>query len=132
MEKEFVTYKIASKLKKLGFDEECLAKYCRYNPNDEIKLFPHTQDFFKGYFYSCNNSDYGKEKIATPLWQQAISWLREKHNIIVMVLDKGYDSSIYYLYTINGKWHPSQIASSTYEEALEAGLFKALKLIKEK
>jgi hypothetical protein len=46
MEKNFLPYTEALELKKLGFNESCLAKYCRYNPKDNIKLFPQSQNFF--------------------------------------------------------------------------------------
>lgn len=83
MEKQFVTYEIALKLKELGFNEPCIAKYCRYNPSDDIKLFPQSQNFFKGDgFEYCKNNEYKKEeKTAAPLWQQCLDWLREKHRI---------------------------------------------------
>jgi len=92
MEEQFVTYDIAFKLKQLGFNEQCLAKYCRYNPCDPITLFPHSQDFFDGYFSGCDNESCNNDegiKITAPLWQQAIAWLREKHDIHIEIL---YDS----------------------------------------
>ena len=62
-------------------------------------------------------------------------WLREKHNIDVLIK---YDSPVrpkypirytFYIYTTLD-WY-SQHTYITFEEALEAGLYEALKLIKE-
>jgi hypothetical protein len=80
MEKEFVPYEEALALKELGFDEPCLAKYCEYNLDDGLELYPHTQNFFKGaIIQSCKNSDYENNvKIAAPLYQQTFRWFRFK------------------------------------------------------
>ncbi len=80
-------------------------------------------DFYTEVGY-CTNSKYY-------LWLCELQkWLREKHNIIISVMfelntyeiyiDNGYDVGSFGL---NKVW-------KTYEEALEAGLFEALKLIK--
>jgi hypothetical protein len=57
MEKEFVTYEIALKLKELGFEEECLA----YFEDKELTL---------GRLSSVGKKRY----LIAPLWQQAIDW----------------------------------------------------------
>lgn len=77
----FVPQKESLELKEIGFNEPCLAKYAIYNPKDPVALFPQSQDFFKGYFNFCKNSDY-TDKIAAPLYQQAFDWFREKHGYI--------------------------------------------------
>lgn len=69
MKKEFVTYPIAVKLKELGFDKKCFGCYISSTlciVGDEIG------DFIA--------SDY-ENRIKAPLWQQAIDWFREKHEI---------------------------------------------------
>ena len=62
MEKEFVTYELAVKLKALGFDEECLSYY-----------------FNKQLSFGSKTS-YG-EVVEAPLYQQAFRWFREKYNL---------------------------------------------------
>lgn len=84
MEEEFVPYTEALAMKKLGFNEECIAKYAPYNASDPVLLYPETQNFFKGpTFNTQSNSNYpkGKLKVAAPLWQQAFRWFREKYDI---------------------------------------------------
>lgn len=73
----FIPYQQALDLKELRFDEGCLAKYAIYNPKDPIALFPQSQDFFKGYFNYCKNSDY-TDKIAAPTFSQAFKFFRDK------------------------------------------------------
>lgn len=69
MQKQFVTYEIALKLKELGFDEECLGWFWGKTPVLEIGRT--TLDALIN------------PAILAPLWQQAIDWLREKHSIFV-------------------------------------------------
>ena len=60
-------------------------------------------------------------------------WLREKHNIIVLVDYEGIDGYYYkYYYYINEvkKYNASDKNYITFEEAYEIGLQEALKLIK--
>lgn len=75
MEKQFVTYKVALKLKELGFKEECFTEY-----DDKGTLlinYPH--ECFYDY---CNINEYEGIKetknILAPLWQQAIKWCLDK------------------------------------------------------
>ncbi len=76
MEKEFVTYEIASELKKLGFDEPCFGRYDGRSKN-------------KGkIWYEMPNS--GQDSIAigdvlSPLYQQVFRWFEEKYSCFVDV-----------------------------------------------
>lgn len=82
-ETEFVPYNLSLKLSKLGFNEQCIGIYTKYNPMDKTELYPVTQNFFKGpLFMSQINSNYPLEFTTAPLWQQAFDWLREEHNLI--------------------------------------------------
>jgi hypothetical protein len=54
MEKEFVPYKLAVKLKELGFDEPCMASRDMNNDENLIQI---------------------------PLYQQAFRWFREKYGL---------------------------------------------------
>lgn len=66
MKEQFVTYEIASKLKELGFDEECCASFdINYPSEQEIFQFPVRR--------------FTNNHIKAPLWQQVIDWLRDKH-----------------------------------------------------
>ena len=64
------------------------------------------------------------------LYQQAFRWFREKYDLFGVVEGKGYDHKRYYVYSINGKWHPSQPGLDTYEEAELACLQKLIEIVK--
>lgn len=70
------------------------------------------------------------------LWMCELQkWLRDKHNIhmsLVFELEDGHNEFYVDTWTVDRKNMDCQFSGleSTYEKALEKGLFKALKLIK--
>jgi hypothetical protein len=69
MEKEFVTYEIASELKNLGFDEPCLAGYSTSTEKLEYYSRPLvTKDSFT---------------VDTPTYSQAFRWFEENYSYFV-------------------------------------------------
>ena len=75
MEKQFVTYKIALKLKELGFDEECLTTF-------DHEVFNIENFGLDNYTINSNLID---SSITAPLWQQVIDWLRETYKINILI-----------------------------------------------
>lgn len=69
MEKEFVPYKQALKLKKLGFNEPCFGKY-DINGSFYFSVNYHNTDI-QSYCINCS----------APLYQQAFKWLFKQLNI---------------------------------------------------
>lgn len=67
MEKEFVPFELAVKLKKLGFDDDCLGYY-----NEDEKLT------FGVYYCYDQPMDF---VCLAPLWQQAFSWFDINHKL---------------------------------------------------
>lgn len=61
MEKQFVPYDLALRLKKLGFDEKCFGVY--YSKDGDVRIYD------------------GNESGDAPLWQQAFDWFRDEHNM---------------------------------------------------
>lgn len=115
----FVTYNIALTLKKLGFNLPCLAKFCKYNPQDNFELFPESQDFFKGYFNTCSNEEYiDSDKVAAPTWDQAIEWLKSK-NVLVAPRWDGWEYGAY-------EWD-----DFIYCDTKEEGIIKGLEILKQ-
>ena len=69
MEKEFVPYELALKLKALGFDERCLKSY--------------------GTDGLLNQNDH-EMYLSAPLYQQAFRWFRENYNLYHTIDKQGY------------------------------------------
>ena len=74
MEKEFVTYEIASELKKLGFDEPC---WGYYDVNEGYSI---------GYAFCYSDRESQPEiGCSAPLYQQVFRWFEEKYSYFVDV-----------------------------------------------
>jgi hypothetical protein len=89
MQEKFVTYPIALELKRLGFDEECLAYFYNISKNRvTFKLFNYI-DFLN--VQVCTNSEFSSTNyITAPLYQDVVDWFRETHLIEISA------SSYYY------------------------------------
>ena len=104
MEKEFVPYELAVKLKKLGFDEECLSYYF----NKQLSFGSKTA--------------YG-EVVEAPLYQQAFRWFREKYNLhFPIAVSDGF--------WFFERWRIG--VYKTYEEAELACLTKLIEIVETK
>jgi hypothetical protein len=131
MEKEFVSYEIALKLKELGFDEPCITYYYELTSNLRTHL---AIDIRYAWTY------LGTNKLGftlAPLYQQVFKWIREKHNIDISI------NTIYSKYNENTiKQYSGVIDTKTmytnvgfydnYEEAQLAGLQKMIEIIENK
>ena len=133
---DYVTYEVAKLLKEKGYDEECNAyyhndksnEYCGVNDGERFELCE------GGFYNKCN-----KYRDAAPTLYEAQKWLREMYGIYVLVTP--YHNSDYgkfltfdiyrkidcypYLEYVND----SDDVFYFYEEALNAGIKKALEFI---
>jgi hypothetical protein len=119
MEKEFVTYELALRMKQLGFDESCFAFY-----GDE-------NDFSMD--SSRKNNPFRKTECVAPLFSQAFRWFREKfglnHEISYAGREGEYNAFVNdYVYGNNSN-SPSVF---TYEEAELACLDKLIEIVESK
>ena len=123
MKNEVIPYEEAVAMKKLGFNEKCLACY------DEKGVFGLTVMSIKKYY---TNSKEDTWNCAAPLYQQAFRWFREKYNLVAEIqAPDGKD----------GKWNPTIHKSygfgnyydndgfNSYEEAELACLRKLIEII---
>lgn len=84
MKDQFTTYEIALKLKELGFNEPCLAIYTHLNEFYDKGTFllhhphPFTIEELTPIVKDVRINDV---YILAPLWQQAIDYLRDNHQI---------------------------------------------------
>jgi hypothetical protein len=114
MEKEFIPYEIALKLKELGFDEPCLARYLI------VTFWERVTGEIKLQMTDCAINE--KYLIKAPLYQQAFRWFREKHNLHCNIDPWGY--------CIFDFDHTEKTGFETYEEAELECLKKLIKIIK--
>ena len=145
MKEQFVSYEIALKLKKLGFDESCFAYYKPYYEKDvegkDVITYPMLCSFMqtideelKTFKYSELDSDSWDDYLLAPLWQQVIDWFREVKNINVEVwYDNTQDDGFPWLYEIYIDNKEHQHDGSYYDsfyEVREQAILKAFELIK--
>jgi hypothetical protein len=115
MEKEFVPYELAVKLKALGFDEPCFGLYAP--PSKTV--FLHHYGLLRA-----------KEQVLAPLYQQAFRWFREKYDLGHMINGIGHES---FIMNIAGVLHIfNAFEFNTYEEAELACLEKLLEIVESK
>jgi hypothetical protein len=113
MEKEFIPYEQALKLKELGFDKECLKRYY------EKEL--------------VGNGGYFPNSIKAPLYQQAFRWFREEYKLHSTITSISQES---------WQWHITKPGESlgklydedfyTYEETELECLKKLIEIVKNK
>ena len=134
MNEQFVSSEIAEKLKKLNFDEPCLAWY-EYDEDGEFltllsgvrgnKRYRHINGYFGVHIH-----DLVKTKTLAPLYQQVQKWLREVHNIHIQIIFLALNNRyVFAIYKYGEEDIESILEYETYELALEAALQEALKLI---
>ena len=130
MEDTRVTFETAKLAKEKGFDALCYDAFnskgnlysngwCEYIYDNKVEI-----PFGSGVLES--------QDILAPTQSLLAKWLREEHNIIVLVDYEGIDGYYYKFYSYkegNKNYDASDKNYNTYEEALEAGIQEALKLI---
>lgn len=113
MEKEFVTYQQALKLKELGFDEPCFSYYdLRNKPN---------------FFGRDNLMDTHCVQVNRPTYSQCFRWFREKYFKMSYIY---YDIEYKFCFCIG--YNNKTKGFNTYEEAESACLDKLIELIETK
>lgn len=140
MKDELVTFETAKLAKEKGFESKCNGYY--YHIEDEHNLITNSLLCAKNY----NDPVITTERYSSAPTQSLLQrWLREEHNISVDITTDAFtnDTDNTYVYqcvvwegVIDKEIMLSKINLShefyedTYEQALETGLFEALKLIK--
>lgn len=122
MEKEFVPYELAVKLKELGFDEPCLANYV--SGTYGFEKIVNTLEI-----WNDEDVEILHSKIKAPLWSQAFDWFRENFNLLSCIgFQNDYQYS-YEIYDIKKKDCVDYVDKiETYEEARKACLEKLIEL----
>jgi hypothetical protein len=126
MNKEFIPYEQALELKELGFNEPCLAFYDGKGTN---QVYYNNVRNGSGDYEPFKNTERLKW-FGAPLYQQALRWFREKHNIcgyIIETTNKYNKLDGKFQYGISNSYYD---VYDTYEEAELACLNKLIELIK--
>jgi hypothetical protein len=81
MEKEFVIYSLALRMKKLGYNGSCFAFYQVENFEEKPCGVDDRDEYIRTGFATCKNSEIPEHFTSAPTWQQAFRWFREKHDL---------------------------------------------------
>lgn len=121
MEKEFVIYKIALELKRLGFDEPCFG---RIYADGSIELLS----------YLYKNSDQIGEgtSCSSPFKQQAFKFFREKYKLPSWIYPSTIGKFYYGILRDTHSLIDGNKPCDTYEEAELACLLKLIEVVKNK
>lgn len=114
MEKEFVPYELALRMKQIGFNENKFAYYYLHKNKPLLE----TQGSYD--FGTHSNS------VSAPLYQQAFRWFREKYPDLDFGVAKIHNGNNNYHYHINLKW---EFFEGSYEEAELACLEKLIEIV---
>jgi hypothetical protein len=131
MEKEFVTYELALKMKVLGFDEPCLAIYDNYTDEND-------KDDSDRFFY-IRTEGWPKELFdrvtPVPLFSQAFRWFRKNYRLSVLIhdcLDDYIGEIVEWTISEDKVIHEVPSRIETYEEAELACLEKLIEIVESK
>lgn len=124
MEDRLVSFETAKLAKEKGFDNKNSPQYIQYDYGDNGWKEKTNQEY-EDLDYSIGIGD--KIRISRPTQSLLQKWLRDVHNIHIQnhFLNEKYAIKIKYNINISTNIYNK----NTYEEALEAGLQLALKLI---
>jgi len=121
MEKDFVPYELALKMKQLGFDEPCFGYY---NEGTLSIEFIRNGNIFK----ETEDSIYFKENTSclAPTFSQAFRWFREKGEDCIILPTSNLYTPVVYNEKTSGK---KKELYDTYEEAELACLTKLIEIV---
>lgn len=131
MKEEIISFKAANLAKEKKFDWDCDYFYNKNGKLCDIQYYDSTPNnkLEEGWWFSSNEEFF----CAAPTQSILQRWLREKHDII---LEINYSECEWWQWIIISKniWiqgtNKTDDVDLTYEQALEAGLYEALQLIK--
>ena len=122
MNKEFVPYELAVKLKELGFNERCLFAFDNCSTPMRCTDLRTSDQKFNGVNY--NSSSYTSQ----PTFSQAFRWFREKYNLYSFVFK--FDEGFGYETFKEGVTQTNE-SFDTYDEAELACLTKLIEIVEQ-
>jgi len=133
LQKDFLPYELAFRMKELGFDEPCLAFYKL--ENSELWYDTILQSKEVKFRNNTELNIYGdlKGKISAPIFSQAFRWFREKYSYQSFISPSNELTYLAYDFTLKGfGGYFKSKQFKTYEEAELACLEKLLEIVEEK
>jgi hypothetical protein len=118
MEKEFLSYELAFDLKRLGFNERCLAYFNESSGRNDFHFYG--RDLLLDTF---------AERVDTPLYQQAFRWFRETHHMYSVIEALGDLGNWGYLIETSDYKQKQKIFYKSYEEAQDSCLRMMIELL---
>lgn len=119
----YVSLEIAKLLKDAGFDWKCINRYIK----DTDLLVPCLGES------NWNAAEWGMNDYkSAPTLTVVQRWLREVKNVDVFAYRNEPKNKFESIVSFDKEWSTTGMCINTYEEALEAGIKKALEIILEK
>lgn len=129
MNKEFVPYEIAIKLKQNSFNEACLAAWVYKNKEKDTKLIGCGALHFEVDGLP-NNTDYEDILCSAPLYQQVFKWFRKEHELYGYPEEFFIDGTQSFSYIVDGKTkYKSMDWFESYEDAELGCIIKLIDII---
>ena len=150
MEKEFIPYELALRMKELGFDEVCLAYYDGWNGESHLIITNESGSFLSRLFrlfrkeecdtYNQSYVEYLIGICTAPTFSQTFRWFRERdfHTTIESYHCLGNDKpfGLGIDQKVNGKWDYVDYSGDgnfdTYEEAQIKSIESILQIMEKK
>lgn len=133
MEKEFVPFQTAKKLRAIGFDESCCAFYEEERVVTKPEMVDDKDQYRVSGWRTCKNSEVPTHYFAAPTFSQAFRWFREKYGLYSWVtMELGNKST--FCWVLSGEHTSTQYAAyfHTYEEAELACLENLIEVVESK
>jgi len=113
---DYVSFETAKLLKEKGFDEPVLFTIDR----EGFQQYPKNLEF-----EYLHNSEVSADEYACPTLQLAMKWLREVHNIDIIITsskDESYNKRKYTYVIVSKRFTGTDNVKRNYEEACEAAI----------
>jgi hypothetical protein len=129
LQKEFVPYGLALRMKQLGFDEPCFSYYMNgiLQPSLNVKDYSYFKEMIE-----INSNIKNFENVLAPLYQQAFRWFREKYDWTIKInkILKHTWSFTLENFTLERELFGGRF--ETYEESESACLKKLIEIVENK
>jgi hypothetical protein len=124
MEKEFIPYELALRMKQLGFDEPCFNLY-HLNRRELMYVCPNIGEVATYKYDNHNKTNH----ISAPTFSQTFRWFREKYDLFTHI-EKGENPKNFYpiIDNVSHKYNP-KLWFDSYEDVELTCLTKLIEIV---